>query len=131
MIDNGEMQELLLPVYCSCSVFTLKQLIASKVKVPEGGEQILTVISDTSYPPNLAGKREAPISGSNSILLQKDERFLFEYLPLTSFVEEELKKKNEGKNQQTLNVGNPHGSIHHIDAFNMKVIENELLSNNQ
>ena len=31
----------------------------------------------------------------NNVILSKDEKFLFEYLPITNYVEEELKKKDE------------------------------------
>lgn len=34
-------------------------------------------------------------SKPTSIVLTKDDKFLFEYLPLTPFVEEELRKKDE------------------------------------
>ena len=56
--------------------------------------------------------------------LDRDERFLFEYLPLSPFIEEELKKKEEGKRVATMQ-----GSGCRLDTFNMKVIENDLVSN--
>jgi hypothetical protein len=40
-------------------------------------------------------KEKTTSSQGNSVSLSKDEKFLFEYLPITNYVEEELKKKDE------------------------------------
>jgi hypothetical protein len=65
---------------------------------------------------------------SQAVVLGKNEKFLFEHLPLTPFIEEELNKRDEAK---ALGVPVKHlkQSNQYQDTFNMKVIENELISN--
>jgi hypothetical protein len=41
-------------------------------------------------------------SQGNNFILSKDEKFLFEYLPITNYVEEELKKKDESGKSSVL-----------------------------
>lgn len=97
------MQDLILPVHCSCSVYGLKQMIAQHLKITDreqvlqiSGEYAQTYLSGVNGEDNKKDKGQlSSDSKATSITLAKDDKFLFEYLPLTPFVEEELKKKDE------------------------------------
>jgi len=84
VVNQGELRELVLPIYCSCSVYALKQIIAAHIKVPDN-EQVISINNEASGSPSRAVSQ----------VLNRDDRFLFEYLPLTPFMEEEFKKKDE------------------------------------